>query len=143
MIASFVHRVGMEAKHPVTYDVGGLTLRNVSLSIEHDRAFMLLASREGGFTGGSFVHGGVQGDVSIALSQSAEPAVVCRIDAQTFGRASKPRPALVARCHKAADEQGWGGAPRAKNRAGDEAEAAASLANSSHLVGEPHTGLLH
>ena len=99
----------MEAKHPVAYDVGGLTLKNVSLFMEHNRAFMLLTSREGGFTGGSFVHGGVQGDVFISLSDSAQPAGVCHIDAQTFGRASKPRPALVARCHKDTDEEGPAG----------------------------------
>ena len=109
-------QVGMEPKHPVAYDVGGLSFSNVSLAVSRDRApppslpcpsklvlcnglvsagpFLLLASREGGrFTD-------LHGDVEVELSGAAAAATVCHTDVRTFGK-GPPVPnasAVVAKC---------------------------------------------
>ena len=74
---------GLEPKHPVTFAVGGLTFRNVTVVTNRSRAFLLLMTT----SSAGFGDGGVRGAVEV----EAVNASSCVVPAQAA-------PTLTAEC---------------------------------------------
>ena len=66
---------GIGPKHPAVFPIGGLTLENVTVNSREARDFMFLSCQTG------FVNGGVDGDVTVAMSGTATKATACRVPA--------------------------------------------------------------